>query len=157
MAVEAQQLPVAAIRRIVIVVVILVMDGELLQVGAGKRPRAFPANPRVNFERLFPISLVALLCVAPGIGNDPVELAGVGFLGHVATLMKKMPGKSAKNLWWRKSDQSETQYIRLVVFLSSLWGVRVRLRGMVSWVRFPKWLSNSALFKKLGMRPSTNK
>ena len=51
-AVHAQQFPVAAIRRIVIVIVIAVMDRQFAKVGAGKFAGAATTDPRIELERL---------------------------------------------------------------------------------------------------------
>ena len=45
-AIDAQQLPVAAVRRIVVVIMVFVMDCQLAQFFAGKIPAAFCADPR---------------------------------------------------------------------------------------------------------------
>src|SRR5690606_33805035 len=50
-AVHAQQLPVAAIGRVVVVVVVAVVDRQLVHVGAGELARAAPADPRVHLQR----------------------------------------------------------------------------------------------------------
>ena len=72
MTVEAQQLPVAAVKGIVVMVVILVMDREFTHPLALEFPSALGANPWVHLKRLIPITLLPLLPAAPGIGNDPV-------------------------------------------------------------------------------------
>ena len=51
-AVNAQQLPVAAIARVVIVIMVTVMHGEFLQVNADEFAGTTAANPRVLFEFL---------------------------------------------------------------------------------------------------------
>mgnify|MGYP006195380819 CR=1 FL=1 len=63
-AVHAQQLPVAAVGRIEIVVVVAVVHGEFLHVGAGELARTAAADPRVHLQRALAIALVALLGVA---------------------------------------------------------------------------------------------
>ena len=59
-AVETQQLPVAPVGRIVVVVVILVMDRELAQLLAVKFASTMRTDPRKHFERLLPIGLLQL-------------------------------------------------------------------------------------------------
>jgi hypothetical protein len=76
--VDAQQLPVAAVRRIIVVVMILVMYGQLLEIDAIKFACATPAHPRIKFERLLPVTLLALLSIAPGLGDDSIQLARIG-------------------------------------------------------------------------------
>jgi len=58
--VETQQLPVASVGWIVIVVVVLVMNRELAQLLAVKFASAVRTDPREHFERLFPIGLLQL-------------------------------------------------------------------------------------------------
>ncbi len=45
-AIQAEQFPVAAIRRIVVVIVIFVVHRQLAQTLTGKLTAASPANPR---------------------------------------------------------------------------------------------------------------
>ena len=49
MTIQTQQLPIAAIRRIVVVVMISVMHRQFAQIGVGKFPCAASANPGVHF------------------------------------------------------------------------------------------------------------
>jgi len=60
--VEAEQLPVTAVRGVVMMVVILVMDGELTQLFAFKFSSAVRADPGQYFQRA---SAVGLLVFAP--------------------------------------------------------------------------------------------
>ena len=64
-AVETEQLPVAPIGRIVVVVVVLVMDRELAQLLAVKFASAVRTDPGKHFERLFSIGLLQLSLGAP--------------------------------------------------------------------------------------------
>ena len=73
MAVQAQQFPVAAIRRIVVVIVVAVMDRQLAQVGAREFARATTADPRIDLERLLSVALLALGSSAAGVGHYAVE------------------------------------------------------------------------------------
>ena len=77
-AVNAQQLPIAAVGRIVTVVVVAVMHRQLLQVGAGELARATAADPRIHLQRPLAIALVALFGTAPRFGDDTVQLGVVG-------------------------------------------------------------------------------
>lgn len=63
--VEAEQLPVASVRRIVIVVVILVMDRELVQLFTIEFASAVRTDPRKYFECMFSMALVPLRLAAP--------------------------------------------------------------------------------------------
>lgn len=75
MAVEAEQLPVAAVGRVVLVIVVAMMHGQFAQVAKGKFTGASAAYPRINLQRLFAIALVAGVGSAAGIGDDAVEPA----------------------------------------------------------------------------------
>lgn len=70
MAVQAKQLPIAAIWWVVVMVVIAVMDGEFVQVCPSELALAAPAYPGIHLERLFPVILFSLFSVAPGAGHD---------------------------------------------------------------------------------------
>ncbi len=65
MTVDAQKLPVAAIRRIVIMVVVLVMDSKFTKFFASEITAAPRTNPRMDLERFFPITLLPLLAHSP--------------------------------------------------------------------------------------------
>src|SRR6267143_1591931 len=64
-AVETEQLPVAPVGRIVVVVVVLVLDRELAQLLAVKFASAVRTDPGEHFERLFSIGLLQLSLGAP--------------------------------------------------------------------------------------------
>lgn len=76
-AVEAQQFPVAAVGRVVAMVVVAVMHGEFAQVGAHEFAGAAAADPGIDFQGLLAIALFAGFSVAACIGDDTVELARV--------------------------------------------------------------------------------
>ena len=57
-AVETEQLPVAPIGRVVIVVMVFVMDGELAQFLAIKFAPTVATDPRKHLERAFSIGLL---------------------------------------------------------------------------------------------------
>ena len=78
MTIDAKELPVAAVGWIVVMVVITVVDGKFLEICPGELPRAAAAYPGIHLERFFTVSLFTLFPVAPGIGDDPVELLVVG-------------------------------------------------------------------------------
>src|SRR5262249_39216513 len=71
-AIETQQLPVAPVRGIVVVVVVLVMDCEFAQLFAAKFASAPCADPGIQLERLGAIGLLLLRLVAPRFGNNLV-------------------------------------------------------------------------------------
>ena len=74
-AVDTQQLPVTAVRGIVIVVVILVMDRELTKFFAREFAPTIRADPRKHPERLFPIAFEPTLSLAPSLGDDVQSLS----------------------------------------------------------------------------------
>lgn len=76
-AVQAQQLPVAAIGRIVIVVVVTVMYGQLLHVGSRELSRATSAYPRIHFQRTLTVTALAHLRRTAGFGYDLVQLCRI--------------------------------------------------------------------------------
>jgi len=77
-AVGAQQFPIAAIGGIVVVIAVPMVDFEQLQVSTRELPRAPAADPRIELERLLPVTLLALRLRAPGLGDDAVQPAGIG-------------------------------------------------------------------------------
>jgi hypothetical protein len=64
-AVETEQLPVASIRRIVVVVMVLVMDRELVEFLAVKFAAAMRTDPGIQFEGPLSMALVLMRLVAP--------------------------------------------------------------------------------------------
>ena len=72
MAVQAQQLPVAAIGRVVVVIVVPVMNGQLAKVGACELTRAATADPRIDLERLLSVALFARCSSTARLGHDAV-------------------------------------------------------------------------------------
>jgi hypothetical protein len=86
MTVQAQQFPVAAILRIVVVVMVAMMHCQLGQVGAVEFPLAAPANPGVHFERAFSVALLALELVALRAGDDCIEIIRSRLVVHGDTL-----------------------------------------------------------------------
>src|SRR5690606_14939332 len=82
-AVEAQEFPVAAVRGVVVVVVVDVVDGQFPQVGAGELPGAAGADPGVELQGLLPVALLPLFDVVALFRQYPVEAAGGGLvIGH---------------------------------------------------------------------------
>ena len=73
MTVKAKQLPVAAVRGIVVIVVVLVMHCELMKTLAGKFTSAQCADPGVDLQRLFPIAPLPLFTDTPALGDYPVQ------------------------------------------------------------------------------------
>ena len=75
MAIEAQQLPVAAVGRVVVVVVILMMDREFTELLSGKFASAPGADPGKELERTLPVALFTLQPVFPGRLHNTVPIA----------------------------------------------------------------------------------
>ena len=71
--VETQQFPVAAVRRIVVVVVILVMDRELTKFFACEFAPASCTDPWIHLERLLPVGFLP----TPSLSNDLIHLVFV--------------------------------------------------------------------------------
>jgi hypothetical protein len=68
--VDTQQLPVAAVRRVVVVVVIFVMNRELSNSLARKFAPAPSTDPRKHLERSLPIGLLPTVPVVSSLGDD---------------------------------------------------------------------------------------
>ena len=77
-AINAEEFPVASIRRVMVVIVILVVHSELDHVGAIEFARATPANPRVELQCLFAVGLLARFLTAACFGDDVVEPCRIG-------------------------------------------------------------------------------
>jgi hypothetical protein len=60
-AIEAEIFPVAAVRGVVVMVVISVVHGEQMQVLTSKLAPATGTNPGVEFEGLLPVSFFPLM------------------------------------------------------------------------------------------------
>ena len=71
--VETEELPVAPVGRIVIVVVVFMMHRELTEFLALKLTPAPRTDPGIDLKRLLPLSLLSLLAVAPGFSNNPLQ------------------------------------------------------------------------------------
>ncbi len=81
--VDTQQLPVAAVRRIVVVVVVLVMDRELSNFSSREFSPALGTDPRKNLERSLPIGLLSTLSKSPSLVDNLIRLVDLclGLLG----------------------------------------------------------------------------
>jgi hypothetical protein len=74
MTVHAQQLPVAAVGRVVIVIVILMVDRKFPESPALEFPPAAPADRRKELERAFAIALHPKFALAPDLGKPLISL-----------------------------------------------------------------------------------
>lgn len=70
--IDAQVLPVTAIGRVVVVVMVFVVDCELVKVLPSKLTTATGADPRMNLERLLPVSMAAVVAFAMGARDKSV-------------------------------------------------------------------------------------
>jgi len=75
--VDTQQLPVAAVRRIIIVIVILMMDRELSNSLACKFAPTSRTDPLKHLKRSLPIGLLPALSVMPNLGYDLIPFVRV--------------------------------------------------------------------------------
>jgi hypothetical protein len=75
--VETEQLPVAPVGWIVVVVVVPVMDREFAKLFAAEFAAASPTNPRIHLEGLLSIGFFPLSLVSQRLGDNPVLPAGI--------------------------------------------------------------------------------
>jgi len=75
--VETQQLPVAAVGRIVVMVVVFVMDRELAKFSALEFSPAARTDPGKKLECFLPVTLLTLMLAAPGLRDNPLYLVPV--------------------------------------------------------------------------------
>ena len=91
-AVQAQQFPVAAVGRIVVVIVIPVVNGQFSQVGARELAGAAPADPGIDLQRLLPVAELARLGRSAGFRHDAVQFAGVTCAHEIEVYSMKRTG-----------------------------------------------------------------
>jgi len=75
MAVDTQQFPIAAVRRVVIMVMILMMDRELTKFFTSKFAPAPGTDLGEDLQRTFSIALFSLSLALPNLFDDPVSIA----------------------------------------------------------------------------------
>jgi len=88
MAVNAKQLPVAAIERIVIVIMILVVHGQFGKIFGREFPCAASANPRVQLKRPLAVGVFSKLLIKLDFADEFLHLVfveGSFFHGHNAS------------------------------------------------------------------------
>jgi hypothetical protein len=76
-AVKAEQFPIAAVGRIVVVIVVAVMDSQFTNVDLGKFAGAPAADPWIDLQGPLAVALFALFGGTTGVGDDTVKLAGI--------------------------------------------------------------------------------
>ncbi len=89
MAVDAKEFPVAAVRRVVVMVVVLVMDREFLELFALELTSAAPADMRKKFERALAVGLLTFLLEFSCPGNYCSD--GVFIVSHENYLVVQPP------------------------------------------------------------------
>jgi hypothetical protein len=72
-AIHAQQFPIAAVGRVMVVVVVLVVHGQLLNIAVVEGAGAASADPGEEFERAVAIGFLARRAIAPRFGDDAVR------------------------------------------------------------------------------------
>jgi hypothetical protein len=77
MTIETQQLPVAAVRRIVVVVVILMVDRQFTKSLPCEFAAAPGTDPGKELKCPLTIALLPALSLAAGLSNDLILLAGL--------------------------------------------------------------------------------
>jgi len=75
--VKAQQLPVAAIKWVVVVIVVSVMNRQFGEVLKAELSRAAATDPGVELQGSFPIAFLAILLVLAGIGHHLIQFVVV--------------------------------------------------------------------------------
>ena len=71
-AVQTEQFPIAAIRWVVVVIVITVVNCQLTQIGACELSSAAATYPWINLQRLLNDSSEPLVSGAPGVGHNSI-------------------------------------------------------------------------------------
>ena len=92
MTVKTEQLPIAAVCRIIVVVVIAVMDGQFAEIGAGEFACTAPADPCGKLERLFAVTLLPGIGCTPGFLDDAVKLSYIAGFHHMLLLARRAAG-----------------------------------------------------------------
>ena len=73
MAISAKEFPIAAVRRVVIVVAVFVMDFQQLKIALVERARTSAAHPRIKLESLRAIAGEPFIGVAPRVNDYLVQ------------------------------------------------------------------------------------
>ena len=79
-AIEAQEFPVAAVRRVVSMVVVLMMDREFAETLTFELPATASADMREERKRTFAITLLTKVAVPPRVRENLGALFEIGFL-----------------------------------------------------------------------------
>src|SRR5699024_666088 len=73
MTIETQQLPITAIARVIIMVMIAVMNGQFAHIAVIKLPLTAPTHPRIHFKCLLSIAHLPLTAILMGFGNNLIK------------------------------------------------------------------------------------
>jgi hypothetical protein len=76
-AVHAQQFPVAAVGRIIVVIAVLMVDRQLVKFLAGKFPSAPGANPRQDLKRLIAVEIASPRPHIVRLGQNVLQFAAI--------------------------------------------------------------------------------
>jgi hypothetical protein len=90
MTVDTQQLPVAPVGRVIVMVVVFVMDRQFTQSLALKFTAAAGTDPGENLECLFAIALHALLAAGAGLSDHslhPLTIQAIFLFCHMLTCL----------------------------------------------------------------------
>ena len=83
MAIDTQQLPIAAIRWVIVMIVVAVVDRQLLQVFRVELARAATADPGIHFQRPATVTSLALVASGTRLGNYAIKLIRRVFRRHL--------------------------------------------------------------------------
>lgn len=86
-AIQAEIFPVTAIRRIIVMIMIDMMHGQLMQIGTREFPAAAAADPRMQTQRLFAVTGQPVFGAAPGIGNDLIKFLPIDLFAGLWSLL----------------------------------------------------------------------
>jgi len=75
-AVDTEQFPVAPVRGIIVVIVVLMMDREFAEFPSREFAAASSTDPRKQLEGPFPIGRFPGQSIAASIGDDPIHIGG---------------------------------------------------------------------------------
>src|SRR6266542_1460943 len=123
-AVGAQQLPVAAVFRIVVVIVVPVVHLEQAQIGMGEFPATASANPRIHLQRAVAVALSTLFARSSCFRDDAIEARIVGSglsRGHLSLLLRLELGQhiSAERMTRVNSESRDTYRTRTTPYSRS--------------------------------------
>ena len=81
-AIEAEQFPVGAIRRVIVMVHVLMVDRQLAQILLVECPATAAADPGIELEGLVTVTRGALIAGLARLGHHPIQLIEVDVLAR---------------------------------------------------------------------------